>query len=94
MVGDFLFAQALNKMILLFDLRISQFIARVRSHLSKGELLDIQLAGNHSVSLADYFRMISDKTASLFAAACQIGALSFDTIKPSVSPGNSVIYLG
>lgn len=75
LIGDFLFAQALNRMILLNDHRINELIARVTGQLSKGELLDIQLGGNHGLSVANYFRMISDKTASLIAAASQIGAI-------------------
>jgi octaprenyl-diphosphate synthase len=75
LVGDFLFAQALNLMMHLNSPQINRILSRVTRRMSEGELLQIQQSQNLQLDEESYFQMISDKTASLIAAACQIGAI-------------------
>ncbi len=75
LVGDFLFAQALDKMMNLKSPTINQILSKVTARMSEGELLQIQQSQNLQLDEGSYFQMISDKTASLIAAACQIGAI-------------------
>jgi octaprenyl-diphosphate synthase len=44
--------------------------------MSEGELLQIQKTRKLDIDEETYFRIISDKTASLLSTCCQIGALS------------------
>jgi len=96
LVGDFLFSQVLNKMIRINNSLVNQIISRVTTQMSEGELLQIQQSQNLQLDEKSYFQMISDKTASLIAAACQIGAIvgsdySNNTMKKFRDFGN---YLG
>jgi geranylgeranyl diphosphate synthase type I len=47
--------------------------------MCEGQGLDISFEGRPSVSMEDYRLMISRKTAALFGAACQLGALAAGT---------------
>ncbi len=76
LVGDFLFSQALQKMVLLDNMAINRVISKVTIQMSEGELLQIERAQAYDLDEDTYFRMISDKTASLISAACQLGALT------------------
>ena len=75
LIGDFLFSQVLNKMIQIGDTSINQIIARVTTQMSEGELLQIQQSQDLQLDEKSYFKMISDKTASLISASCQVGAI-------------------
>lgn len=75
LVGDFLFAQALDKMMNLEEASVNRILSKVTTRMSEGELLQIQQSQNLQLDEESYFQMISDKTASLIAAACQIGAI-------------------
>lgn len=75
LVGDFLFAQALNKMMNLDSSEINKVLAKVTTRMSEGELLQVQQSQNLQTDEQSYFQMISDKTASLISASCQIGAI-------------------
>lgn len=74
LVGDFLFSQALQKMVQLNHPDINRIIAKVTIQMSEGELLQIERAQGYELDETTYFRMISDKTASLISASCQLGA--------------------
>ncbi len=76
LVGDFLLARGL--MIAVendeFDfLRIASTAVR---RLSEGELLQIQKSRQRTIDEETYFRIISDKTASLISTCCEIGGVS------------------
>ncbi|MGB9777034.1 MAG: polyprenyl synthetase family protein [Anaerolineae bacterium] len=43
--------------------------------LTEGQFLDLRFEGQEEVSVADYLLMITHKTAELFSAACELGAL-------------------
>lgn len=75
LVGDFLFAQALNKMMKMKSDEINQVLAKVTNRMSEGELLQVQQSQNLQLDEDLYFQMIADKTASLISASCQIGAI-------------------
>ncbi len=76
LVGDFLFSQALRKMVELDDAGINGVISKVTIQMSEGELLQIERAQGYELDESTYFRMISNKTASLISASCQLGALT------------------
>jgi len=79
LVGDYLFSKALVYMMELGDKNINELISRVTVRMSQGELLQMERARDYTMDEATYFRMISDKTASLISTACQIGVLTAAT---------------
>lgn len=52
--------------------------------MSEGELLQIQKARNFDATEETYFRVISDKTASLIKTCCKLGALSSAVDKTNI----------
>lgn len=77
LVGDFWLAKAMN---LLFDCGYDQNVGSLFSktlvNLAEGEMLQIEKAESADTVEDDYFRIIYCKTASLFVAAAQSGAIS------------------
>jgi len=43
--------------------------------ISHGQFMDISFVDSLTVSVKDYLRMVSEKTAALFAASCAVGAM-------------------
>mgnify|MGYP002725453148 CR=1 FL=1 len=76
LVGDFMFSRALTNIIQLRDFEALDVMSSVSSRLSEGEILQIEKAIKKDMSEEVYLKMISDKTASLFSAACVLGAIT------------------
>ncbi len=75
LVGDFLFARSFQAMIDDGDPRVMEILAATSRKLVEGELLQLQKAADPDIDEADYLRMIDAKTATLFEAAAQLGAV-------------------
>ena len=75
LVGDFLFARAFELMVETGSMRAMEILARAARVIAEGEVL--QLSSAHDVDLSEdvYLRIISAKTAELFAAAAESGAV-------------------
>ena len=56
-------------------LKILQVLSHATTMMAEGEILQLLHAGNLKITEADYFEVITRKTAILMAAACQIGAI-------------------
>lgn len=74
LVGDFLFSKAFELMLKIKNFSILNALAQVSSVISEGELLQLQNIGDLEISFDLYLKIITAKTASLFAVACQNGA--------------------
>lgn len=75
-MGDYLLAKSLIIATEIGHLTLMNIIATVAKRMSKGELLQIQKSRKLNIVEAEYFQLISDKTASLLAACCELGALT------------------
>lgn len=75
LVGDFLFARAFEFMVSTGNLEILQVLATSSTKITEGEVLQMTLAGNINTREEDYLRVIESKTASLFSAATETGAI-------------------
>lgn len=75
LMGDFLLSRALNILVDLHNPATLEAVSRATERLSQGELFEIQIGLQNDTREASYLGMVSDKTASLVAAACQIGPL-------------------
>ena len=76
LVGDYLLSEALLQAALSGCPAMVEIIARLGRTLSEGELFQLSHIREGGVSEADYFRIIRQKTAALFAACAQLGALA------------------
>lgn len=82
LIGDYLFAEVLSGLSDLDDLQLIQVISNVTKQMSQGELLQMEKAQDFQMDEATYFRLISNKTASLTAATCQLGAMTSTQANP------------
>ncbi len=74
LLGDSLFARALELAASFGDPQVCAAVARAASAVCQGEILQTQRRFDLNLSRADYFRIIEMKTGALFAVACELGA--------------------
>jgi octaprenyl-diphosphate synthase len=75
LVGDFLFARAFQLMVDDGSLKVLAILSKAAATIAEGEVLQLVTQNDLSTSEARYLEVIQGKTAALFAAACQIGAV-------------------
>ena len=76
LVGDYLFAQGLLLALKNKEFRLLEIISEAVKAMSEGELLQLEKARRLDIKEAVYYEVIRQKTASLIAAACSVGAAS------------------
>ena len=79
LIGDYLFSTVLYGLSELNNLAMINVISRVVKRMSQGELLQLENGHNYELEESTYFRLISDKTASLISATCELGAITSTT---------------
>lgn len=75
LVGDFIYSRAFEMMVSLQNLTVMDIMASTTNTISEGEVLQLLNAKDPDTSRERYFEVIRCKTAILFAAACQLGAV-------------------
>ncbi len=75
LVGDFLFSRAFQLMVEDGSLDVLRILSRASAVIAEGEVLQLATSNDTSTSEQAYLDVIRSKTAELFAAACQIGAV-------------------
>ena len=75
LVGDFLFAGAFELMVEAGSMPALNVLARASRVIAEGEVLQLTAAHDLNLSQATYLKIIESKTAELFAAAGEAGAL-------------------
>jgi octaprenyl-diphosphate synthase len=78
LVGDFLFARAFELMVEDGSLRVLDILSRASSVIAEGEVRQLLTANDTTTSEEAYLAVIEAKTAALFAAASQVGAVLAD----------------
>ena len=76
LMGDFILSKALINMIGLKDFEALEQISSTAEKLSAGEILQIEKSITRSMTEDVYFEMIGQKTASLIATSCELGAIT------------------
>ncbi len=75
LAGDYLYAKALNILVDINDNEILKTISSVAQEMGEGELLQQENALEYDLTEEKYYEVIRKKTAVLFSACCQIGAI-------------------
>jgi octaprenyl-diphosphate synthase len=78
LVGDFIYSRAFQLMVAMGNLRLMDILSTTTNTIAEGEVLQLTKAGDASTSEEEYMAIIRHKTAVLFAAAAQGGALLAD----------------
>lgn len=76
LVGDFLFARAFELMVETGHMRALEILARASRVIAEGEVLQMSRAHDLDLDQSTYLEIITAKTAALFAAAAEAGAVS------------------
>jgi octaprenyl-diphosphate synthase len=83
LLGDCLFAHALNLATNFDNANISRVIARAAREVCSGEIIQTQHRFDLHLATEDYLRIVKMKTGSLFAAAAELGA-AVNSAEPAV----------
>lgn len=78
LVGDFLFARAFELMVADGSLEVLRILCNASATIAEGEVLQLSTQNDLSTDIPRYFQVIQGKTAALFAAACEVGAVVAD----------------
>ncbi len=78
LVGDFLFSRAFQVMVEDSSLTILKILSNAAATISEGEVKQLMTAHSPGTDEATYLQVIEGKTAALFAAASEIGAVIGD----------------
>ncbi len=76
LVGDFLFARSFELMVEAGSMAALEVLARASRVISEGEVLQLTRAHDLNLPQETYLEIIRAKTAELFAAAAEAGAIS------------------
>ena len=78
LVGDFLYSRAFEMMVKPNSMRIMTLLSKATNEIAQGEVMQLLNCQNPALSEDEYYRVIERKTAVLFQAATQIGAILSD----------------
>lgn len=78
LVGDFLYTRAFQMMVDTDSMPIMKVMAEATNIIAEGEVLQLMNIGNTDISEEEYLLVIQYKTAKLFEAAAQVGAIIAD----------------
>lgn len=75
LVGDFLLSRAFQLMVADGSLKVLKILSDASAVIAQGEVLQLSTANNPETTQEQYLEVITAKTAALFAAACELGAV-------------------
>ncbi|MFI5211313.1 MAG: polyprenyl synthetase family protein [Ignavibacteria bacterium] len=84
LMGDYMLSRGLLLALENDECGFLKITSRAVKRMSEGELLQIQKNRKFEVTEETYFRIISDKTASLITACCELGAASTSSDKNEI----------
>lgn len=75
LVGDFLYSRAFQMMVNIDDMRVMRVLSDATNVIAEGEVLQLMNCHDPDVDEGRYLQVIRYKTAKLFEAAAQLGAI-------------------
>ncbi len=79
LVGDFLYSRAFELMLESKNTRVMEVLASATNVIAAGEVMQLMNCGNPELDEESYLNVIRAKTAKLFEAAAQLGAVLANT---------------
>jgi octaprenyl-diphosphate synthase len=76
LVGDFLFSRAFQLMVEVGLPQVLGVLANASAIIAEGEVLQLRSSKNLAIGESEYLKVITAKTAALFAAAAEAGAMA------------------
>lgn len=78
LVGDFLYSRAFEMMVGVNQMRVMDILSHTTNAIAEGEVLQLLNINNPETTEAQYLEVIRRKTARLFEAGTQLGAVLCD----------------
>lgn len=75
LVGDFLYSRAFEMMVEVDSMRVMEILAKTTNIIAEGEVLQLLNCHDPDITEQQYIQVIRSKTAKLFEAAAQLGAV-------------------
>lgn len=75
LMGDWLYMSAFETTVAERSLEIIDILTRLTRKMTEGELIQLTRIGRLDISEAEYFDILERKTAFLFSACCEVGAI-------------------
>jgi len=75
LMGDWLYMSAFETSLKERSLEILDILTRLTRKMTEGELIQLTTLGRTNISETEYFDILARKTAYLFSACCEIGAI-------------------
>jgi octaprenyl-diphosphate synthase len=75
LVGDFLYSRAFEMMVDVNSMRVMEILARTTNTIAEGEVMQLLNCHDPDTTEERYLNVIRSKTAKLFEAATQLGAV-------------------
>ena len=75
LVGDFLYSRAFEMMVEVGEMRVMEILSAATNTIAAGEVMQLLNIGEPDIDETRYMQVIEAKTAKLFEAASQLGAI-------------------
>lgn len=75
LVGDFLFSQAFMMMVATDSIQVLKTLSQASAIIAEGEVMQLAAIQDVTITQEHYLKIVSAKTAELFAAACKASAI-------------------
>ncbi len=75
LVGDFLFSKSFQMMVESGSLEILSILSNAAAIIAQGEVLQLCATNDIETKMPVYLEIVESKTAALFAASCEVGAV-------------------
>jgi len=75
LVGDFLYSRAFQMMVKVKDMRVMEILSNATNVIAEGEVLQLLKCHEPDTTESEYLQVVRSKTAKLFEAAAQLGAV-------------------
>ena len=81
LMGDWLYMSAFETSLKERSLEILDILTRLTRKMTEGELIQLTTLGKSDITEKEYFDVLQRKTAYLFSACCEIGAITSGATK-------------
>ena len=78
LVGDYLYSRSFQMMVEVQNLTVMEVLSNTTNTIAEGEVMQLMNCNDPDTSIESYLDVIHHKTATLFEAATQIGAIIAD----------------
>ncbi len=82
LVGDYLYSRAFQMMVEVGSMRVMEILSRTTNQIAEGEVMQLINCGSADTTEQQYMETIQSKTAILFEAATQLGAVITKQARP------------